>query len=210
MDYSKFKVAELKQELTKRHLSTAGRKEELVTRLQRDDAFVPVSEIDFSKVKITKWKPPSSPKSPKTANVKSIIEIEKYEAYDTLKIVELKKLLKERRLPVSGKKNILVERLEESDKIYKQHYLLVHPRASTFVEWLGDNMKKFKIPFKEKDTQGDYYQFIIGVDGDLYTLDWKHLSKSEIEEASNMINLYGYGIEYIKKLDAVRWAPLKN
>ena len=209
MDYNKLKVVDLKVLLKNRKLSTTGRKDELILRLERDDNWVPVSEIDFSKVIFEKWVPPVKKPhtSPKSRHSHTILE------YHKLKIPELKVLLKKRRLPISGAKAVLITRLEESDVIYSEDYKLEYPKASSFVTWLRNNMIKFKIPFKEIDTQSDFYKFKIG--GESYYLDWKHLSTSEIAGASELIEPYGYGIEYRRGPDTkypntVRWILLEN
>lgn len=207
MDYSKLTVVELKRRLKERNLKGTGRKEVLISRLKKDDAWVPVSEIDWSKIIITEWKGPL-PRPPTKQKYKhTIID------YHKLTMTSLKEILKKRRLPVSGKKQVLVKRLGDSDIIYNTKYELVYPRATTFLDWVKTNMKIFKIDFKEINTQDDSYKLIIGEE--FVHFDWKHLSEDDIYDVNERIEPYGYAIEYTKRTitspkDTVRWIPLEN
>lgn len=75
-----------------------------------------------------------------------------------------------------------------------KEYEIVYPAASNFLEWLLYHLKKYKIPYKNPSTSGDYSKTFIGKSKEAIQMDWKHLDISEIEKFSKLLVPYGYKI----------------
>lgn len=71
-----------------------------------------------------------------------------------------------------------------------------HPHASNFVEWLFSVFKTCRIKYIDIDTDGDYHLFIIN--GNKFSLDWKHLDDEDINNINDTLKQIDYTIQYIK------------
>ena len=97
----------------------------------------------------------------------------------------------------------LTDYVESLYKKYKytvqdQKTIISYPWGSNFIKWLSHKLKNLNVPLKNIETDGDYYQIIIGNKNII--LDWKHLVDDEIEEFSKALNNFGYKITY-KNID---------
>ena len=58
---------------------------------------------------------------------------------------------------------------------------VVYPWASSLLEWLTPLLTKYKVPFRNPDTGGDYYLIHIKGAEHPMEIDWKHLSEGELD-----------------------------
>jgi hypothetical protein len=58
--------------------------------------------------------------------------------------------------------------------ILGEEYEIVYPAASDFLEWLLYHLRKYKIPFKNPNTDGDFSRTFIGKSKNPIEMDWKH------------------------------------
>ena len=84
----------------------------------------------------------------------------------------------------------------------KSAFDIKFPWGSNFIEWLLPNLKRVRIPYREIDTEADFYKIELGDDD--FLLDWKHLDNNDINEINNYIKYYGYIIEYEKNPEGFR------
>ncbi len=70
---------------------------------------------------------------------------------------------------------------------------ITYPWASNFLEWLLPELKARGIPYKNPNTDGDYYTPTIGKKKII--MDWKHLY-GQIEMVSDGMKPYGYVLNY--------------
>ena len=108
VDWSSYKVVDLRSELQARGLPTAGKKAELVAALEASDALQLATPDDVAEEVIIEDIPESEEASP-AAETQSLYD------YDSMSVPELKDELRSRGLKVGGLKAALVERLIESD-----------------------------------------------------------------------------------------------
>ena len=81
-----------------------------------------------------------------------------------------------------------------------------YPWASNFVDWLLPKLKAKKIPCKNPNTGGDYYDITIGKKR--ITVEWKHL-RGQIEIFSDALRPYGLKITH-RETDYGYLVSLKN
>ena len=108
--FDKMTVAELKEELKALKLDTKGKKADLIARLKGDE----VSGSDSEEEKPKASKKAAAKKTDKKKVVKDSDDEEEKVEYKKMKVGELRELLKERGLDSKGKKDELVERLENA------------------------------------------------------------------------------------------------
>lgn len=70
---------------------------------------------------------------------------------------------------------------------------ITYPWASNFLEWLLPELKARGVPYKNPNTDGDYYTPTIGKKK--LVMDWKHLH-GQIEIVSDALKPYGYAVSY--------------
>mmetsp|Transcript_27101 Transcript_27101/g.42092 ORF Transcript_27101/g.42092 Transcript_27101/m.42092 type:complete len:774 (-) Transcript_27101:93-2414(-) len=112
-DYSKLTVSSLKALLKEKGLSVAGKKADLIARLngsskKKNEPSVADVEDDFFASLDEELSPP------KPSASKKMVPSESKQDYSALTVPNLKSLLKEKGLPVSGKKADLITRLQEA------------------------------------------------------------------------------------------------
>ena len=110
-ELKKLTVSELKEKLNLRNLPTSGNKSELIRKLLR----APVEE-KIVKTKSNQW---STQKGIAMSKKKALAKKRKQD-YSKMTVVELKQILKSKKLPVSGTKQQLIEKL--TDKNWAKKY----------------------------------------------------------------------------------------
>ncbi|MBR60457.1 MAG: hypothetical protein CMA84_04485 [Euryarchaeota archaeon] len=115
-DFSSMKVAELRDLLKEKNLSTQGRKADLIARLEesnKSNQSETNSDIEDENTDENSSEQ-NKEKSPKIKEEKQ--ELLPHSDYSMLKVAELKELLTSKNLPTSGRKADLISRLRESEQ----------------------------------------------------------------------------------------------
>ena len=133
-DFSSMKVAELRDLLKGKKLSTQGRKAELIARLEESEH----PKLNDAKSIEEDSKIDDEPSKQNVKNLETKKEEDQNDNTDSnfssLKVAELKELLKAKNLSISGRKVDLITRLEESEQSpidqetadYKEKTLVLH------------------------------------------------------------------------------------
>ena len=102
---------------------------------------------------------------------------------------------------LSLKNDLEINKLGGAKKNSKQKkaepvHVVKYPAASDFLEWLLPNLRKYRIPYKNPNTDGDYSRTFVGSDKEGIMMDWKHFDAYDIDQFNRQINKFGYNVDY--------------
>ena len=133
-DFSSLKVAELRDLLKEKNLSTQGRKAELIARLEESNKSNQSEtksddEDDNTNDNSSKQNKEKSPKMKEESQ-----GLLPHSDYSLLKVADLKEILKSKNLPTSGRKADLISRLKESEQSSAKNETIEHDEKTIIEE----------------------------------------------------------------------------